>query len=206
MGSLEPAASHHDVSVKCGMGHISGEDAFLSRCFSAAAVDDYVNTVTTTVRSIDAFVDSLDLRGGGVPARSSTWRQGPSGLRSCGSAEALHLRVSQPPGSGSQPSRLEVETHRNLEVDLADAPASAPTSKTIGRLPAKTTGVAHPAGLSGVRCGCAENLALYGRELIAVDGTRIKAVNNSVTATSREPRWRGTCNASTTGWNATSNR
>ena len=49
-------------------------------------------------------------------------------------------------------------------------------------------------------------VATHRRELIAVDGTRIKAVNNRDRNFTRATLERDPATASTTGWNATSNR
>lgn len=72
--------------------------------------------------------------------------------------------------------RLEAETHRNLEVTWLLLRPQA-DFKTNRGLPARQSGCV-PGGVSPVHAIVCRELDLYGRELIAVDGTRIKAVNN----------------------------
>ena len=71
--------------------------------------------------------------------------------------------------------RLEVETHRNLEVSWL-LRQLRPDFKTIADFRRDNRSVFPQVFREFVRL-CRE-LDLYGRELIAVDGTRIKAVNN----------------------------
>ena len=71
--------------------------------------------------------------------------------------------------------RLEVETHRNLEV-IWLLRQLRPDFKTIADFRRDNRNAFRAVFRQFVRL-CRE-LDLYGRELIAVDGTRIKAVNN----------------------------
>ena len=151
------------------MAHITGEDRS-QLLLLPDAVDDYVGP-DNPVRFIDAFVDGLDLEGGWIPARSAQ-RQGPSRLRSRGSAEAVYLRVSESYSVEPQAGDRDASQPRG---DLAATPAEA-RLQDDRRLPARQSACV-PGGFSQFVRLCRE-LDLYGRELIAVDGTRIKAVNH----------------------------
>ena len=150
------------------MTHISGHDR--SQMFLLPeAVDDYVG-VDNPVRFIDAFVDGLDLlRRPGLPASKPKARR---------AAPAMCWRTCSGSSTSTATSK-RVRSSRRLEGRDA--------SQYRGDLAA----AAPEAGLqdhrhSGVTTGLAFKLVFrqfvlldhYGRELLAVDGTRIKAVNN----------------------------
>ena len=104
--------------------------------------------------------------------RAAGKADGAAGLRAGRSAEALHLRLSEPgavePAAGSR----EPPQHRG---DLAVADLK-PDFKTIADFRRDNRGAFKPVFRQFVLL--CRRLDLFGRELLAVDGTRIKAVNN----------------------------
>ncbi len=156
------------------MAHISGEDRS-QLLLLPDAVDDYVGP-DNPVRFIDAFVDGLDLEAAGFH------RVEPSdkGRPGYDPADLLKLYIYGYLNYGylnriRSSRRLEVETHRNLEV-IWLLRQLKPDFKTIADFRRDNRGAFRAVFRQFVRL-CRE-LDLYGRELIAVDGTRIKAVNN----------------------------
>ena len=151
------------------MTHITGHDRSQTLLLPEL-LDDYVGQ-DNPVRFIDAFVDGLDLTAAGF-IRVASKTTGPAGLCPRGSAEALHLRLPQP-GSLEPPARSrDPPQHRG---DLAAA-ASEARLQDHRRFPPRQP-QRLPPGLPPVRAALPQ-LDLFGRELLAVDGTRIKAVNN----------------------------
>lgn len=123
-GCLQPIRS-----VECVMAHILGEDR--SRLLLLPdAVDDYAGP-DNPVRFIDAFVSGLDLEAAGFERVSP--RDGASGLRSGGSSQALHLRLSEP-GSVKPPSGAGDASQPG--GDLAAAPVASGLQDDCG-LPAR---------------------------------------------------------------------
>ena len=151
------------------MGHISGEDRS-QPLLLPDAVDDYVGP-DNPVRFIDAFVDSLDLEEAGF----QRVRPNDKGRPGYDPADLLKLYIYGYLNRVRSSRRLEVETHRNLEV-IWLLRQLRPDFKTIADFRRDNRSAFRQVFLAFVRL-CRE-LALYGRELIAVDGTRIKAVNN----------------------------
>lgn len=135
-----------------------------------AAVEDYVGA-DNPVRFIDAFVDQLDLATFGF-VRASPEKTGRPGYHP---GDLLKLYIYGYLNRIRSSRRLEAETHRNLEV-IWLLRQLRPDFKTIAdfrRQNRKAFKQAFRAFV--VLC---RDLDLYGRVLIAVDGTRIKAVNN----------------------------
>ena len=151
------------------MAHITGEDRS-QLLLLPDAVDDYVGP-DNPVRFIDAFVDGLDLEAAGFH------RVQPSdkGRPGYDPADLLKLYIYGYLNRIRSSRRLEVETHRNLEV-IWLLRQLKPDFKTIADFRRDNRGAFRAVFRQFVRL-CRE-LDLYGRELIAVDGTRIKAVNN----------------------------
>ena len=151
------------------MAHITGEDRS-QLLLLPDAVDDYVGP-DNPVRFIDAFVDGLDLEAAGFQ------RVQPSdkGRPGYDPADLLKLYIYGYLNRIRSSRRLEVETHRNLEV-IWLLRQLKPDFKTIADFRRDNRGAFRAVFRQFVRL-CRE-LDLYGRELIAVDGTRIKAVNN----------------------------
>ena len=151
------------------MAHISGGDRsqFL---LLPDSVDDYVGP-DNVVRFIDAFVDGLDLKAAGferVQAKS-TGRPGYD------PADLLKLYIYGYLNRVRSSRRLEVETRRNLEV-IWLLRRLTPDFKTIADF-RRDNRTAFRQVFREFVVLCRE-LDLFGRELIAVDGTRINAVNS----------------------------
>jgi len=157
------------VVVNSRMTHIVGPDRS-QLLLLPDAIDDYVAS-DNPVRFIDAFVDGLDLKTAGfgcVEARA-TGRPGyaPGDLLKLYIYGYLnHVRSSR---------RLEAECHRNIEV-IWLLRTLKPDFKTIADFRADNRS-AFKAVFREFVLLC-RKLDLFGRELLAVDGTRIKAVNN----------------------------
>src|ERR1700751_957165 len=134
------------------------------------AVDDYVGS-ENPVRFIDAFVDGLDLTAAGflrVEAKA-TGRPGYA------PGDLLKLYIYGYPNRVRSSRRLEAECHRNVEV-IWLLRTLKPHFKTIADFRANNR-AAFKAVFREFTLLC-RRLDLFGRELLAVDGTRIKAVNN----------------------------
>ena len=151
------------------MGHIFGADRS-QLLLLPDAVDDYVGP-DNPVRFIDAFVDSLDLKEAGF----QRVRPNDKGRPGSDPADLLKLYIYGYLTRVRSSRRLEAETHRNLEV-IWLLRQLRPDFKTIADFRRDNRSAFRQVFREFVRL-CRE-LDLYGRELIAVDGTRIKAVNN----------------------------
>ena len=133
-------------------------------------VDDYVGS-DNPVRFIDAFVDGLDLAAAGF------LRVEPKAMGRPGYApgDLLKLYIYGYLNRVRSSRRLETECHRNIEV-LWLLRTLKPDFKTIADF-RRDNRAAFRAVFRQFVLLC-RRLDLYGRELLAVDGTRIKAVNN----------------------------
>src|SRR6201989_2899028 len=151
------------------MAHISGHDRS-QLLLLPEAVDDYV-AADNPVRFIEAFVDGLDLAAlgftGTVP--KATGRPGYA------PADLLKLYIYGYLNRTRSSRRLEAETHRNIEV-IWLLRHLKPDFKTIADFRRINHKAFRPVFRQFVLL--CRQLDLFGRELIAVDGTRIKAVNN----------------------------
>ena len=134
------------------------------------AVDDYVGR-DNPVRFIDAFVDGLDLAAAGFEraAPKATGRPGYD------PADLLKLYIYGYLNRVRSSRRLEAESKRNLEMIWLLRRLS-PDFKTIADFRRINRAAFRQVFREFVRL-CRE-LELFGRELVAVDGTRIKAVNS----------------------------
>ena len=134
------------------------------------AVDDYVGP-DNPVRFIDAFVDNLDLEAAGFQ------RVRPNGMGRPGydPADLLKLYIYGYLNRVRSSRRLEAETHRNLEV-IWLLRRVTPDFKTIADFRRDNRKAFRQVFQAFVRL--CRDLDLYGRELIAVYGIRIKAVNH----------------------------
>jgi transposase len=150
------------------MSHIAGfgRDQLL---LLPEAVDDYVEA-NNSVRLIDAFVDGLDLAGAGF-ARVEAKATGRRAMRPR-SAEALRLRLSQ---LGSIEPAAGAGSQRNIEVVWL-LRGLKPDFKTIADFRRDNPGAFKSVFRQFVLL--CQRFDVYGRGLLAVDGTRIKAVNN----------------------------
>jgi transposase len=151
------------------MAHIPGYDRS-QLLLLPEAVDDYVHA-DNPVRFVEAFVDGLDLAAlgfiGTVP--KATGRPGYA------PADLLKLYIYGYLNRVRSSRRLEAETHRNIEV-IWLLRHLKPDFKTIADFRRDN----HAAFRAVFRefVLLRRQLDLFGRELLAVDGTRIKAVNN----------------------------
>ena len=134
------------------------------------AVDDYVGA-DNPVRFIDAFVDQLDLAAAGFirVAPRATGRPGYA------PGDMLKLYVYGYLNRVRSSRRLEAECHRNIEV-IWLLRSLKPDFKTIADFRSDNRAAFKKVFRDFVIL--CRRLDLFGRELLAVDGTRIKAVNN----------------------------
>src|SRR6185369_8912546 len=133
-------------------------------------VDDYV-TEENPVRAVDAFVDALDLAAlgfeGVAPERTGRPAYHPATLLKI----YIYGYLNRIPSS----RRLERETQRNLELIWLTGKLT-PDFKTIADF-RKDSGAA-------IRRVCREfivlcrNLRLFSEAIVAIDGSKFKAVNN----------------------------
>ena len=134
------------------------------------AVDDYVEA-DNPVRFIEAFVDGLDLAGAGF-ARVEAKATGRPGYAP---GDLLKLYIYGYLNRVRSSRRLEREAQRNIEV-IWLVRGLKPDFKTIADFRRDNRGAFKSVFRQFVLL--CRRLDLYGRELLAVDGTRIKAVNN----------------------------
>jgi transposase len=151
------------------MTHIHGSDR-TQMLLLPEAVDDYVSA-DNPVRFIDAFVNGLDLAaaGFGRVLPKATGRPGYA------PADLLKFYIYGYLNRVRSSRRLEAETHRNIEVIWLLGHLK-PDFKTIADF-RKDNKKAFRQVFREFVLLCRQ-LDLFGRELLAVDGTRIKAVNN----------------------------
>src|SRR3954466_1016006 len=151
------------------MAHISGHDRSQTLLFPEA-VDDYVDP-DNPVRFIDAFVDGLDLTAAGFVGvePKATGRPGDA------PADLLKLYIYGYLNRVRPSRRREAKTCRNIEV-IWLLRHLKPDFKTIADFRRDNRAAFRPVFRQFVLL--CKQLDLFGRELLAVDGTRIKAVNN----------------------------
>ena len=155
--------------LESAMRHIPGIDRS-QVLLLPEAVDDYVGR-DNPVRFIDAFVDGLDLAAAGFE-RATPKATGRPGYDP---ADLLKLYIYGYLNRVRSSRRLEAESKRNLEVIWLLRRLS-PDFKTIADFRRINRAAFRQVFREFVRL-CRE-LELFGRELVAVDGTRIKAVNS----------------------------
>src|SRR3979411_787668 len=151
------------------MAHITGHDRSQTLLLPEA-VDDYVSS-DNPVRFIDAFVDGLDLVAAGF-ARVAPKATGRPGYAP---TDLLKLYIYGYLNRVRSSRRLEMESHRNIEV-IWLLRSLKPDFKTIADF-RRDNRAAFRSVFREFVLLCRQ-LDLFGRELLAVDGTRIKAVNN----------------------------
>ena len=151
------------------MAHISGHDRSQTLLFPEA-IDDYVGS-DNPVRFIDAFVDGLDLAAAGFVRVEAK----PTGRPGYAPADLLKLYIYGYLNRIRSSRRLEAETHRNIEV-IWLLRHLKPDFKTIADFRRDNRAAFKPTFRQLVLL--CRQLDLFGRELLAVDGTRLKAVNN----------------------------
>ena len=151
------------------MTHISGFERS-QLLLLPESIDDYVG-VDNPVRFIDAFVDELDLAAAGF-VRAEAKATGRPGYAP---ADLLKLYIYGYLNRVRSSRRLEMESHRNIEV-IWLLRSLKPDFKTIADF-RRYNRAAFRSVFRQFVLLC-RRLDLFGRELLAVDGTRIKAVNN----------------------------
>src|SRR5271154_1138372 len=151
------------------MTHIIGHDRSQTLLLPES-LDDYVGP-ENPVRFIEAFVDGLDLVAAGF-ARVQSKETGRPGYAP---ADLLKLYIYGYLNRVRSSRRLEAETHRNIEV-IWLLRHLKPNFKTIADFRRDNRNAFRPVFRQFVLL--CKQLDLFGRELLAVDGTRIKAVNN----------------------------
>jgi transposase/IS5 family transposase len=134
------------------------------------AIDDYVAT-DNPVRFIDAFVEGLDLRVAGFERvePKATGRPGYA------PGDLLKLYIYGYLNRVRSSRRLEAECYRNIEI-IWLLRSLKPDFKTIADFRSDNRAACKKVFREFVIL--CRRLDLFGRELLAVDGTRIKAVNN----------------------------
>jgi transposase len=151
------------------MTHIPGFDRS-QLLLLPEAIDDYVS-VDNPVRFINAFVDGLDLKAAGferVEAKA-TGRPGYA------PGDLLKLYIYGYLNRVRSSRRLEAECHRNIEI-IWLLGGLKPDFKTIADFRSDNRAAFKKVFREFVIL--CRRLDLFGRELLAVDGKRIKAVNN----------------------------
>ena len=151
------------------MTHLAGHDRSQTLLLPES-LDDYVGP-ENPVRFIEAFVDGLDLAAAGF-ARVQAKETGRPGYAP---ADLLKLYIYGYLNRVRSSRRLEAETHRNIEV-IWLLRHLKPDFKTIADFRRDNHNAFRPVFRQFVLL--CRQLDLFGRELLAVDGTRIKAVNN----------------------------
>src|SRR5271167_597798 len=151
------------------MTYVSGHDRS-QILLLPEAVDDYVGS-DNPVRFIDAFVDGLALAAAGFE------RVEPkvTGRPGYAPADLLKLYIYGYLNRVRSSRRLEAETHRNIEV-IWLLRHLKPDFKTIADFRRDNRNAFRQVFRQFVLL--CRQLDLFGRELLAVDGTRIKAVKN----------------------------
>ena len=147
---------------------IEGENRYQSTLFPER-VDDYVGE-DSPVRVIDVFVDRLDISGLGFKAEAA--ETGRPGYHAC---TMLKIYIYGYLNQGHSSRRLEREAQRNVEMMWLTG-RLAPDFKTIADFRKDNGGA--------LRLVCREfvllcrKLNLLTEALVAIDGSKFKAVNN----------------------------
>jgi transposase len=156
-------------AVEFGMTYITGHDRS-QLLLLPEAVEDYVGS-DNPVRFIDAFVGGLDLAAAGFGRVAAK----VTGRPAYAPGDLLKLYIYGYLNRVRSSRRLEAETHRNIEV-IWLLRHLKPDFKTIADFRRDNRNAfRHVFRQFVLLC---RQLDLFGRELLAVDGTRIKAVNN----------------------------
>lgn len=150
------------------MGYIEGDSRY-QRVLFPDVMDDFID-LENPVRVIDAYVESLDLdilEFSVVPYITGRPPYNPKDL--------LKLYIYGYFNKIRSSRKLEVETHRNIEV-MWLLKRLSPDHKTISRFRKENV-----LGLKKVFRNFVQlcnEMGLYGKELIAIDGSKFKAVNS----------------------------
>ena len=152
------------------MHHIQGCDRNQTLLLPNS-VDDYIGP-DNPVRFVDAFVEQLDLQGAGF-CRVEPEETGRPGYHP---GDLLKLYIYGYLNRVRSSRRLEAETKRNLEV-MWLLRGLTPDFKTIADFRKDNRDAFKPVFRQFVLL--CRKLDLFGGELLAVDGTRLKAVNST---------------------------
>jgi transposase len=152
------------------MHHIQGYDRDQTLLLPNS-VADYIGP-ENPVRFVEAFVDQLDLQEAGF-CRVEPKETGRPGYDP---ADLLKLYIYGYLNRVRSSRRLEAETRRNLEV-IWLLRGLTPDFKTIADFRKDNRGAFKPVFRQFVLL--CRKLDLFGGELLAVDGTRLKAVNST---------------------------
>ena len=155
--------------LELDMAHLPGIDRSQMLLFPEA-VEDYVGP-DNPVRFIEAFVDGLDLKSAGFSRVTSK----DTGRPGYDPADLLKIYIYGYLNRVRSSRRLETGAHRNIEV-IWLLRHLKPDFRTIAAF-RKINRSAFWQVFREFVVLCRQ-LDLFGRELLAVDGTRIKAVNN----------------------------
>src|SRR5271157_569942 len=151
------------------MSHIAGHDRSQTLLLPES-LDEYVGP-ENPVRFIEAFVDGLDLTAAGFVRVASK----VTGRPGYAPKDLLKLYLYGYLNRVRSSRRLEAETHRNIEV-IWLLRHLKPDFKTIADFRRDNRNAFRPVFRQFVLL--CRQMDLFGRELLAIDGTRIKAVNN----------------------------
>ena len=159
------------------MRHIQGSDR-AQTLLLPASVEDYVGA-DNPVRAIEAFVDGFDLAKAGF-VRAEAKDTGRPGYHP---GDLLKLYLYGYLNRVRSSRRLEAECHRNLEV-IWLLRGLRPDFKTVADF-RRENAPAFKAAFRRFVYLCRQ-LDLFGKELLAIDGTRLKAVNSQERNFTRE--------------------
>jgi transposase len=134
------------------------------------SIEEYVEE-NDTARVVDAYVDSLDLANLGF----NRWQPKDTGRPAYNPKDLLKLYIYGYMNRIRSSRRLETESKRNLEA-IWLLRKLTPDHKTISDFRKDNPKALRNVFRHFVRI-CAE-LGLYGKELVAVDGSKFKAVNS----------------------------
>lgn len=150
------------------MGYVAGVDRQQAVLFPEA-IDDYV-AANHPVRFLDAFVELLDLAALGF-ARTTPAHTGRPGYAP---GDLLRLYLYGYLNKIRSSRRLEAETHRNVELMWLLRRLS-PDFKTIADFRKDNLEAIRKVGREFVLL--CKKMDLFGAELIAIDGSKFRAVN-----------------------------
>lgn len=152
------------------MNYLTGSDRQQTQLLPAT-LDDYVSR-ENPVRFLDAFVDTLDLKAAGFrfPKENPEGRGRPAYAPGCLLKLYLYGYTHQLRSS----RRLEAECHRNLELIWLMGELK-PDFKTIADFRKDNAGAFKAVARQFTRL--CRGLDLFGGQLLAIDGTKIKASN-----------------------------
>src|SRR5439155_10190891 len=172
------------------MAYIAGVDRTQTMLLPES-LEDYI-AADNPVRFVDAFVDGL------CRAKCGFGRTQPreTGRPPFAPGDLLKLYLWGYLNQTRSSRRLERECTRNLEL-IWLMRKLAPDFKTIADF-RKDNAKAFKSVFRQFNLLC-RDLDLFGRELIAIDGTKLKAVNNPARNLSAE-QLRGSLSASMRGW------